>query len=134
MARLRAAGWPIVTSLPGRLSLLVAVAGATRAGPVIDLDYSDGLFAVSVFVQRGHLPGEMAGWSRIVIDGRHAFTDESGNHSIAWSAGGFVYTVLAVAPPRTVGQVVAALPHDSVAGFFARMREGLRQLLSWVSP
>jgi sigma-E factor negative regulatory protein RseB len=116
------------------LSLLSAAAGETRAGPVIGLGYSDGLFLVSVFIQRGHLPAGMPGWSRVMAGGYRAYTDEFGERSIAWSAGGFVYTLLAVAPAGTVDRVIAALPHDRPAGFFARLGHGLRRLLSWLTP
>ena len=54
-ARLRAAGWPLPGPLPDDLALVGARKGSTATGPVVDLDYSDGLSLVSVFLQRGHL-------------------------------------------------------------------------------
>jgi sigma-E factor negative regulatory protein RseB len=134
MASLRSAGWPLPPRLPGHLALLAAAAGATRTGPVIDLDYSDGLFAVSVFIQRGHLPAEMPGWSRIAVAGYPAYTDQFGDRSIAWSSGGFVYTVLSGAPSQTGRQVAVSLAHAPAPGFFGRIRNGLRKLVSWLSP
>jgi len=59
--------------------------------------------------------------------------DASHGQAFVWSAQGFVYTVVAAAPPQTVMQVVAALPHGS-PGLLARMRQGLRRLLSWLTP
>src|SRR5262249_15619621 len=55
LPQLQAEGWPVAGPLPGNLVLLGARQDSTLKGPVIDLDYSDGLSLVSVFLQRGHL-------------------------------------------------------------------------------
>ena len=132
-ARLRAQGWPLPGPLPDNLVLLGARQDSTPEGPVIDLDYSDGLSLVSVFLQRGHLQPPLAGWSRMVMRGSPVYVDASHGQAFVWSAQGFVYTVVAAAPPQTVMQVVAALPHGS-PGLLARMRQGVRRLLSWLTP
>ena len=131
--RLRAQGWPLPGQLPGHLVLLGARRDSTPEGPVIDLDYSDGLSLVSVFLQRGHLRPGLSGWSRVVMGGSPVYADSSDGQAFVWSAQGFVYTVVAAAPPQTVTQVVAALPHGS-PGLLARMRQGLHRLLSWLTP
>jgi hypothetical protein len=130
--RLQAQGWPLPGPLPGNLVLLGAKQGSTRDGPVIDLDYSDGLSLVSVFLQRGHLE-PLAGWSRMVMRGSPVYVDASDGQTFAWSAQGFVYTVVAAAPPQTVRQVVAALPHGR-PGLLARLRQGWHRVLSWFTP
>jgi sigma-E factor negative regulatory protein RseB len=132
---LRRRGWPLPVILPGGLSLLGARQTSTGSGPVIDLDYSDGLAVVSVFVQRGHLPARLGGWSQVALEGHRVYTGDRDDLSFAWSARGFVYTVIAAAPRQTVGQVVSALPHDDPApGLFTRMRHGLDRLLAWLTP
>jgi sigma-E factor negative regulatory protein RseB len=131
--RLQAQGWPLPGALPGNLVLLAARQGSTPEGPVIDLDYSDGLSLVSVFLQRGHLPPGRTGWARMVIGGSPVYLDASDGQAFVWSAQGFVYTVVAAAPPQTVTQVVAALPHGS-PGLLARMWQGLHRLVSWFTP
>ena len=133
LPRLQAQGWPLPGQLPGHLMLLGVRQDSTPEGPVIDLDYSDGLSLVSVFLQRGHLRPGLAGWSRVVMGGSPVYAAASGDQAFVWSAQGFVYTVVAAAPPQTVAQAVAALPHGP-AGLLARMRHGLHRLLSWLTP
>lgn len=134
LTALRSKGWPLPGPLPGNLALLDARQQVTQAGRVVDLDYSDGLYLVSVFVQRGHLPAKMTGWSEVVLRGRQVYADDSAGQGIAWSARGFVYTVVAAAPAQTVGQVVAALSYGGDPGILARLARGLHRLWTWLSP
>jgi sigma-E factor negative regulatory protein RseB len=134
LGRLRADGWPLPGPALGALALISARANGTQAGPVVDLDYSDGLSVVSVFVQRGHLPASLGGWSRVALAGHQVYANDPDDLSFAWSAHGYVYTLIAAAPRDTVGQVVAALPHDSASGLLGRLARGLHRLLSWLTP
>jgi sigma-E factor negative regulatory protein RseB len=133
-ARLRAEGWPLPGPLPDELVLLGAREGNTATGPVVDLDYSDGLSLVSVFLQRGHLRSRPAGWWRMTLGGNPVYADDSDGQTFVWPAQGFVYTLVAAAPPQTVAQVVAALPHNGGQGLVARLAYGLHRLLSWAIP
>ena len=54
--------------------------------------------------------------------------------SVAWSARGFVYTLIADAPDQTLDQVVGVLPHNARPGFLGRMGRGLGRLVSWLNP
>jgi sigma-E factor negative regulatory protein RseB len=134
LARMRARGWPLPGPLPGNLTLIGAKETSTSSGPVVDLDYSDGLSVVSIFVQRGYLPARLSGWSEVALEGHRVYANDPDDLCFAWSAGGFVYTLIAAAPHQTVGQVVVALPHDDGPGWLSRMEHGLHRLLSWVSP
>ncbi|HEY5989231.1 MAG TPA: hypothetical protein VIV12_23055, partial [Streptosporangiaceae bacterium] len=130
LARLRALGWPLPGRLLGNLTLLEARENSTAAGPAVDLDYSDGLSEVSIIVQRGHLSPDLGGWSETTLGGQRVYTDVSQDRSVAWSADGFVYLVIAAAPQQIVGQVVAALPHEAGPGLLSRIGRGLGRLLS----
>jgi sigma-E factor negative regulatory protein RseB len=133
LARFRAQGWPVPELLPGSLRLLSAKEDTTPSGPVVDLDYSDGLSVVSVFVQRGYLPARLNGWSRVALEGHQVYTGDPDDRSVAWSARGFVFTLIAAAPRETIGQAVAALPHDDRPGVLTRILHGLHRLLAWAS-
>lgn len=134
MSRLRADGWLAPRSLPDGLVLIAAHQATTTAGTVIDLDYSDGLSVVSVFVQRGNLPAVLPGWQEIKVNGREVYTTDQSQQSLAWSAHGFVYTVIAEAPASTVSEVIAAMPHDDRPGFWHRISRGMHRLASWANP
>jgi sigma-E factor negative regulatory protein RseB len=134
LALLRASGWPLPGPRPADLTLIGAKQSTTPAGPVVDLDYSDGLSVVSIFVQRGYLPARLRGWSRVALAGHKVYANDPDELCFAWSARGFVYTIIAAAPQQTVGQVVVALPHDDGPGWLAQLKHGLHRLLSWVGP
>ena len=135
LLRLRAAGWPLPGRLPGNLTLVQADQTKTPGGPVVDLAYSDGLSVISLFLQRGHLPPTMSGWSEVAVRGQQVYAADPDQRSVAWSARGFVYTMIADAPDQTVDQVVLALPHNGKpGGFLGRMDRGLRRLASWLNP
>ncbi|HEV2376484.1 MAG TPA: hypothetical protein VGS19_30465, partial [Streptosporangiaceae bacterium] len=134
LARLRAQGWPLPAVMPGGLVLLDAREDTTAAGPVVGLDYTDGLTEVTVFLQRGHLRSRLAGWTRVAMRGHHVYADEPAGDSVAWSAHGFVYTVATTSSSQVQAQVVAALPHGGTAGFLTRVGDGLHRLLAWLSP
>lgn len=134
IATLRARGWPLPGQLPGGLILVDASATGTAARQVVAASYSDGLSVVSMFVQRGKLPARMLGWQRLAIGGRNAYAIDPDDQTIAWSGGGYVFTLLADAPAAVVDQAVSALPQDSEPGFWGRIGRGFRRLAAWANP
>ena len=134
LASLRAGGWPVPGPMPAGLTLIDASQSATATGRVVDLAYSDGLSVVSLFVQRGRLPAALPGWHQTDVSGNRLYVSNPGEPDLTWSAGGFVYTVVAGAPAPTVAAVVNALPHQAGLGFWDRMKRGLRRLWSWINP
>jgi hypothetical protein len=129
-AELRTKGWPIPAVLPGGLSLYAAAVSNEQNGAV-DLSYADGLYEVSLFVQKGVLAPKLAGWEASKINGRPVFISARG---VTWSGKGYVYTVLSDASPEVVTQAVAALPHDTPPGFWTRLGHGLKKLAHVVDP
>jgi MucB/RseB N-terminal domain len=137
VAALRRGGWTVPRLLAGNLNLVGITRTGTSAGVVVDASYSDGLSVVSVFIQHGELPDSLPGWRQIRVSGLPVYLTQStglGERGVAWSAGGFVYTVIADAPAETVQDVVVQLPHDRDAGFWARVQRGLRRIGSWFDP
>lgn len=140
LAALRAQGWPLPLALPGNLALFAVTAtapGSGGSGQVVGASYSDGLSVISLFVQRGLLAGPMPGWRHVAMAGRTVYAvdpADQGDRSLAWSAGGYVYALVADAPTAMVGQVVAALPAGSAPGFWQRMAHGLHRIASWANP
>ena len=124
-------GWRVPGSLPGGLPLYAAASTNTASGEVVDLEYSDGLYVVSLFVQRGTLASSMAGWREVTVDGQQAYVS---GHSVTWSGLGFVYTVIADAPPETVTQVVGSLPRATDPGVLSRLGRGFTRLARVINP
>jgi sigma-E factor negative regulatory protein RseB len=133
-AALRAAGWPLPRAMADGLSLFAATQTFTASGRVVELSYSDGLSVVSVFVQRGELPARLPGWRPITARGHEVYAIDPDNRSLAWSAGGYVVTVISGAPAGTVDQAVTDLSAARPAGFWPRMARGFRRLLAWANP
>jgi sigma-E factor negative regulatory protein RseB len=134
LAGLRARGWSLPATLAGNMALVAVTRTNAPSGAVIDASYSDGLSVVSIFMQRGELPGTLPGWHLAAVRGRVVYSGEPDERSLIWSANGFVFTVLADAPPQTVERVVAELPHDQDVGFWQRVSRGLRRMGSWLNP
>jgi sigma-E factor negative regulatory protein RseB len=134
LAGMRARGWPAPGALPGGLSLFETAEAATSSGRVLDLGYSDGLFVVSVFVQRGDLAPKLAGWQKITLDGRDLYAGQPNQRSLTWAAHGFVFTVMADAPRATLDRAVDTLPYSSPPSFWRRLSHGFGRLVSWVNP
>jgi sigma-E factor negative regulatory protein RseB len=134
VGRLRATGWPIPADLPGGLGLFDARQVATPTGRVLELGYSDGLSGVSLFVQRGDLPGRLAGWREAEVGGRTVYARNPISQGLTWSSHNYVLTVIADAPAATISSVVRTLPYDGQCGFWSRLRHGFRRVISWVDP
>ncbi len=134
---LHASGWPVRRTLAGNMALAGVTSTATTSGQVLDASYSDGLSVVSVFMQRGTLSGKLPGWHKSRVAGLTVYATASGDldeQGLAWSSDGIVFTVIADAPPGTVTEVVADLPHERAEGFWPRVDRGLKRIGSWFDP
>jgi sigma-E factor negative regulatory protein RseB len=133
LGSLRYHGWPVHSALPDRLSLYDA-RQLDGDGPVVHLSYSDGLSVVSVFVQRGTLnANSVADWRKATRGGRTVYLRDTVQQRAMWASRGYVFTVLADAPPPVVDSAVAALPHGEI-GFWGRLARGMDRLASWANP
>jgi sigma-E factor negative regulatory protein RseB len=101
------------------------------SGEVIELEYSDGLYVVSLFMQRGTLAANMAGWRQVAVGGQRTFVS---GHSVTWSGLGFVYTMIAEAPPQTMTQVVSELSRGGAPGVVDRLGRGFVRIAHVINP
>jgi sigma-E factor negative regulatory protein RseB len=127
-------GWVVKPTMPGGLSLYSGGETDTASGPVLDLAYSDGLFVVSVFEQRGKLASNLTGWQKIKLNGQVVYAAEPDEPSLTWSGRGMVYTLIADAPAQTMDAAVGALPHDEPPGFWKRLSHGFARLAHLANP
>ena len=134
VVQMRGHGWPVPNSLPGQLALFEADVATTRSGPVLDLGYSDGLYVVSVFVQRGHLAPKLTGYQKITLDGRIVYAGQPDQRSVTWAGHGFVFTVMADAPRPTLDDAVGTLPYDPPRGFWDRLSNGFGRMVTLANP
>jgi sigma-E factor negative regulatory protein RseB len=124
-ASLAAQGWQVPASLPGGLPLQTATWALTADGRVVDLEYTDGLYVVSLFVERGALVQSLPGWQPVTVAGQQAFAS---GHTVTWAGPGLVYTMIADAPAQTVTQVVRDLPGTAPEGLLNRLGRGFSRL------
>jgi sigma-E factor negative regulatory protein RseB len=89
---------------------------------------------VSVFVERGDLAPKLSGWQKVTLDGRALYAAQPGQRTLTWSGRGFVFTVMADAPPATLDRAVDTLPYSSPPGFWKRLSRGFMRLASWANP
>lgn len=131
VASLAGQGWQVPGSLPGGLPLYAAAWTKSTNGEVVDLEFSDGLYVLSLFVQRGTLASNMSGWRQVKLGNQQAFVS---GHSVTWSGPGFVYTMIADAPSQTVTQVVEALSGKGSPGVIDRLGRGFVRLAHVINP
>ena len=131
LASLAGQGWQLPATLSGGLPLYAASWTGAGVGQVTDLEYSDGLNVISLFVQRGTLAPSMPGWRPMILDGRPVYVS---GHSVTWEGHGLVFTMIADAPPATVMTAVAGLPESDQPGLVDRLRRGFDRLAHLVDP
>jgi sigma-E factor negative regulatory protein RseB len=136
LQRMRNRGWDCPDKLPPALQLVDARRGGGHYGGIVHLSYSDGLASVSVFEQRGRLrASDLADYQPTTIRGRQVYLRDGVPQRLVWASGDTVYTVVADASARTVGDVVGALPRPTDdSGTLHRLGRGLDRVASWFNP
>jgi len=133
VGHLRSEGWVCAPELPASLKLYDVHQDTSNGS--LQFSYSDGLFNVSLFEQRGALdPAAVAGFSSTENPG--VYLRYGMPSYVVWSSGGIVYTLIGDLPPDMLGQVVRAFPHDVPVKLTAiqRMGTGLAKIATWLTP
>jgi sigma-E factor negative regulatory protein RseB len=132
LASLASESWRLPATLPGGLPLYAAAWTTSADSRVVDLEYSDGLYVVSLFVQRGTLGTGMTGWRQLSLGGQRVYVS---GRSLAWAGAGLVYTMITDTPPATAAQDVAAVQASSPStGLLGRLGKGLDRLARLLNP
>lgn len=134
--RLRRAGWVLPALLPAGFVLLDAGEVTVDGSRVLKLGYSDGLYTLSLFAQRGQLdPTRLSGFTEHTLGDATVYARSGLHRRLAWSGGDTVYTLITDAPDTAVREVVSVLPHRPPdTGLLARMSEGVARVGSWIDP
>ena len=130
---LRSQGWICAPSLPASLKLYDV--HQDTANGSLQFSYSDGLFNVSLFEQRGALdPAAVAGFTTTQTPG--VYVRYGMPSYVVWSSGGIVYTLIGDLPADMLGQVVGSFPHDVPVKLTAiqRIGAGLAKIATWLTP
>jgi negative regulator of sigma E activity len=133
-AALRAEGWACSNWLSDSLRLY----DVHRAAGTLRFSYSDGLFNLSVFEQRGELdPGALGGYQATATPGGAMVYVRYGMPSYAvWSSGGIVFTLVGDIPYDVMDRVVRSYPHEVPKrdGILDRVGNGLARMTTWLTP
>ena len=130
---LRSQGWVCAPELPASLKMYDVHKDTSNGS--LQFSYSDGLFNVSLFEQRGVLDrNAVTGFSTTDIPG--VYLRYGMPSYVVWSSGGIVYTLIGDLPPDQLGQVVRAFPHDVPEKLSAlqRLGTGLAKIATWLTP
>ena len=137
LAALRDAGWVIPEALPGAYASEGSFAVSAADSQPLQSVYSDGLYTVSLFEQRGSLdPATLPEGAVISSDfGFPAYTWPGAvPQRIVWEADGTTWSLVGDAPPDELQAMALELPKPVPDGFFTRIGRGFGRLWSWVSP
>ncbi|MDA0563006.1 hypothetical protein LG943_01445 [Streptomonospora sp. S1-112] len=130
LAALREDGWPLPGHVAWNLRLIRGWSREDPEGRVVHLAYSDGLSVVSVFVQRGRLPGGAEGRAEAAADVVAGGGAEGGQR--VWDSHGFVYTAMGDAPADLLAAAERGFPTDDEPEFWSRVMRGFGRLTAAV--
>ena len=136
VAQLRADGWSLPDVLPDGMQRYRAYQLGAGADQVIQLSFSDGLFASSLFVQRGQLDSRnLRGFHPEKVGDANVFASSGLYRTLVWAGGDTVYTLVSEAPMAVADRAVTALPHRAPdTSMLGRIGRGIARVASWVNP
>jgi sigma-E factor negative regulatory protein RseB len=133
---LRREGWQLPDLLPGGMERYRATDLTVDGHRVVQLAYSDGLFATSLFVEQGGLDGgALRGFDRTTLAGTTVYVRTGLQRTVVWAGRSAVYTLVLDAPASLTPDLVAALPHRPPDdGMLSRLGRGIHRVGSWANP
>jgi negative regulator of sigma E activity len=131
---LRAEGWACADVVTDALRLY----DMHRDGGTLRFSYSDGLFNLSVFEQRGELdPAALSGYQALTMPQGAMVYLRYGMPSYAvWSSDGIVFTLVGDIPYDVMDRVIRSFPHQAPDGdgILDRVGNGLAKMTTWLTP
>jgi sigma-E factor negative regulatory protein RseB len=135
--RLRDDGWVLPNALPAGMVLYRARAvEVPGGGQAVQLTYSDGLFALSLFTQRGRLDtSKLRNFTPTTVGGARVQSRTGLYRQVVWAGGDTVYTLVTDAPDADLEQIVKVLPHaEPSTTMRSRIGRGIDRMGSWINP
>jgi hypothetical protein len=134
LALLRTKGWVCRDALPGGFALFQVRRENYDGHPALHLVYSDGLIAMSLFQQTGHLdPSSLTGFSQGLAGGPTVWWRNGQPNERVWQSGGLVVTVMGDVPIGALVDVVSVIPGgriDDGHRVTDRLRRGVTRVLA----
>lgn len=128
---------PAAELLPGGFELLGAAELDGAAPPTVHLVYGDGLYTLSLYIQRGRL-AERARQDATVLPlpagGSVWRWPGSEPRRVVWSGGGLTFTAMTDAPIGALLTAVAGLPNDPAPSTLRRLARGLTRVADRLLP
>jgi hypothetical protein len=122
---------------PAALGAGYELIGAYRQSGTLHLLYSDGIYDLSVFEQRGRLDRDdrPAGRRHVTLAGRDAWqVSWPGGEVVVWQAGGAVFTAVGEAPIDDVLAAATTMPSAGQPSLVEKLRRMCGSLLDVFSP
>lgn len=135
---LRDVGWAAPRRLPGGFEIVDASALGDDDVSSLQVLYTDGLYAISVYEQPGRLDGPAAraqGARPATLGGMHVYRWPGAEPAtVAWSGADRTFTAISDAPPDVLSTALRGLPADPPPGITTRLRRGLTRVAHWLWP
>jgi sigma-E factor negative regulatory protein RseB len=133
---MRAEGWHVPERLGSGLEMYEARLTGDGDERVLQLTYSDGVSAVSLFQQKGRLDGDgVEGWREEKVAGHDVHVQGAFPQRVVWAGDGYVFTVVAECQAQTLDDLVGALPHGNPGpSVTTRLGNGVARVGSWFNP
>jgi hypothetical protein len=128
---LEAAGLPARDRLPGGFELLDATEVEGAETPTAHLVYGDGLYTLSLYVQRGRLAQHAtAGATALPLEEGGSVWRWPGSEPrrVVWSGDGVTFTAMTDAPTGVLLAAVAGLPNEPAPSTLQRLARGLARV------